>query len=69
MADEKIAKEDITVENANKQTVVVVAAGQPIPENLDELKEQAGAVQRQASDEEIDEARGVETTSSRRSKK
>ena len=70
MADAKVADKDITVENANGQTVVVVHEGQPVPDNLDELKAQAGAVSGNATDEEIEEARGAETTSSsRRSKK
>jgi hypothetical protein len=66
--DQKTASEDIVVENANGQQVVVVHEGQPIPDNLDELKAQAGAVSGSATDEEVEEARGVETTSSRRRK-
>lgn len=66
MAERKVADKDITVTNANGQTVMVVAAGQPIPDNLDELKEQAGAVSAGATDEQVEEARGVETTGSSR---
>lgn len=58
---EKTAKSDITVENANGQTVVVVHAGQPVPDNLDELKEQASQGQVQATPEEIEAARGIES--------
>lgn len=35
---DKTAKEPITVTNQGGQTVLLVAAGQPIPDNLDELK-------------------------------
>ena len=41
MADQKTASEDITVENNAGQTVVVVPAGQPVPDNVDDLKKQA----------------------------
>ena len=54
---DKIAKEDIVRENANGQQVVVVPAGQPIPEDLDAAVEQTVGI-RQASNEEVDEARG-----------
>jgi hypothetical protein len=58
MAEAKTAKDDITVENVNGQTVVVVHAGQPVPDNLDELKAKAAEGQVQASDDEIAAARG-----------
>jgi len=37
MAD-KTASEDIIIENGYGQQVVVVPAGQPVPDNIDELK-------------------------------
>lgn len=46
MAEAKRANKDITIKNRLGQTVVIVPAGQPIPDNLDELKEKAGAVDR-----------------------
>lgn len=62
VADQKTADKDIIVENEAGQSVLVVAAGQPIPDDLDERKRLAGvAVSRNASDEEVDEARGIET--------
>lgn len=55
---DKVAKKDITITDGNGRNVVVVAKGQPIPENLDELKKKYGEVSRQATDEEIAAARG-----------
>jgi hypothetical protein len=65
---DKTADKDITVENAQGQTVVVLAAGQPIPDNLDELKEvySQGRIST-ASEDEIDAARGIVQDKSKRS--
>jgi hypothetical protein len=61
MAD-KVADKDITIENAMGQTVVVVPEGQPVPDDLDEVKDRMhpGPIS-QASDEQIDEARGLKS--------
>lgn len=60
MADAKVAKDDITVKNNAGQNVVVVPAGQPIPDDLDAQKKLAavGPVS-QGSDAEIRAARGL----------
>ena len=58
MAEKKLADKDITIKDGAGRRVLVVAKGQPIPDNLDEVKKQYGEVQRLASDEEIAEARG-----------
>jgi hypothetical protein len=59
---EKTASKDITIENAMGQTVVVVPAGQPVPDDLDALKERMypGPISK-ATDEQIDEARGLKS--------
>lgn len=58
VAEKKIAKKDITIQNDLGQTVVVVPAGQPVPDDLDAAKKRAGAIQRTATEEQIAEARG-----------
>ena len=59
MAD-KVAKKDITVVNDAGQTVVLVHAGQEIPDDIEERKAAAQpAVIRNATDAEVDAARGV----------
>ena len=54
----EVAKKDITIVDGAGRTVVVVAAGQPIPDDLDAKKKLYGQVTRTASEEEIAEARG-----------
>lgn len=54
---DKIAKKDIVKENEIGQQVVIVPAGQPIPEDLDAAVA-ATVPQRDASDEDIARARG-----------
>ena len=56
MAD-KTAQKDITVVNDAGQTVVVVPAGQPIPDDLADRKKAAGAVSGTADDKAIADAR------------
>lgn len=59
MAD-KVAKEDITVENDAGQTVVVVHAGQVVPDDIDDRKMAAkDGVIRTATAEEIAAASGI----------
>lgn len=58
MASNEVAKKDITITDGNGRTVVVVAKGQPIPDDLDALKKQWGEVSRTATDDEIAAARG-----------
>lgn len=48
VADQKVAKEDIVVQNEAGQNIVVVPAGQPIPDDLDERKAAVGAVEDKA---------------------
>jgi hypothetical protein len=70
----KTAKDAITVENAIGQTVVVVPAGQPIPDNLDELKarySQTSVLEEATGGDDVadgteDKARRSSTTSSKR---
>jgi hypothetical protein len=61
MAKENIAKEDITAENELGQTVVLVPAGQPIPEDFDkeEYARRTVAI-RNADDDTINESRVTE---------
>lgn len=60
MAEAKVAQKDIVVENNAGQNVVVVPAGQPVPDDLDDRKKaaKAGPVS-QATDDEIAAARGI----------
>lgn len=66
VAEKKLADKDITVKDAVGRTVVVVAKGQPIPDDLDARKKLFGEVSRNATDDEIAAARGETTTTSSR---
>lgn len=56
---EKVAKDDITIENDAGQTVVLVHAGQVVPDDIEGRKKATqSAVIRTATDEEIAAARG-----------
>lgn len=61
---EKIQKDDLIETNNVGQRVVLVPAGQPVPDEaeLDRRRRFANVISN-ASDEEVDAARGIKTTS------
>jgi hypothetical protein len=61
VADRKIQKEDLVVENNVGQRVVLVPAGQPVPDDAElEARRAAAGVTVNATDDQIDAARNAQ---------